>query len=86
MCSALTPAKQRVSLGASVATQEHVETILGPDNNKIHTADRTNAGVAVISWAFLFSQLTETNSDPSERGDLAPISNFARQIYLVQNR
>lgn len=29
---ALTPAKQRVSLGASVATQQHVETILGPES------------------------------------------------------
>lgn len=38
-----------------MATQEHVETILGPENNnKIHTADRTNAGVAVISWASFF--------------------------------
>lgn len=29
LCSALTPAEQRVSLGASVATQQQVETILG---------------------------------------------------------
>lgn len=27
----LTPAEQRVPLGASVASQQHVETILGPD-------------------------------------------------------
>lgn len=30
--SALTPAEQRVPLGASMATQQQVETILGPDN------------------------------------------------------
>ncbi len=36
LCSALTPAEQRVSLGASMATQQQVETVLGPDNNKIY--------------------------------------------------
>ena len=37
--SALAPAEQRVSLGASMATQQQVETILGPDNRTQTTED-----------------------------------------------
>lgn len=57
--SALTPAQQRVSLWASMATQQHVEAILGPDNNKIQTAEGrksfhlSSPGAAVVSRAFV---------------------------------
>lgn len=39
LCSALAPAEQRVSLRTSMATQQQVETILGPDNNRKQTAE-----------------------------------------------
>lgn len=35
LCSVLTPTQQRVSLGASVATQQQVETILGLDGRQL---------------------------------------------------
>lgn len=35
LCSALTPAQQRVSLRASMATQQQVETILGLDGRQL---------------------------------------------------
>lgn len=37
----LTPAEQRVPLGASVASQQHVETILGPDEQQEHRVTNT---------------------------------------------
>lgn len=35
LCPTLTPAEQRVSLRASMATQQHVETILGFGGRKL---------------------------------------------------
>lgn len=54
----LTPAEQRVPLGASVASQQHVETILGPAARCKHTwalalfhCDTLRQ--PLISWAFI---------------------------------